>query len=148
MCCCSLLLQRKRNTFRPMNQSLWSQVRRDHAYSWCISILCVLLSRKTWHSLRRLSLASLNVLLRLFISSSSVPSSSTCRVCLSSSLHLLSLLSNLFFSLSLSLSLSLSILLSGGYARPVIILGPLKEDINDMLVQEFPDKFAGCVPRK
>ena len=36
----------------------------------------------------------------------------------------------------------------GNYARPVIILGPLKEDINDMLVQEFPDKFAGCVPRK
>ena len=35
-----------------------------------------------------------------------------------------------------------------GYARPVIILGSLKEDINDMLVQEFPDKFAGCVPRK
>ena len=35
-----------------------------------------------------------------------------------------------------------------GYARPVIVLGPLKEDINDMLVQEFPDKFAGCVPRK
>ena len=34
------------------------------------------------------------------------------------------------------------------YARPVIILGALKEDINDMLVQEFPDKFAGCVPRK
>ena len=36
----------------------------------------------------------------------------------------------------------------GGYTRPVIILGPLKEDINDMLVQEFPEKFAGCVPRK
>ena len=36
---------------------------------------------------------------------------------------------------------------TGSYARPVIILGPLKEDINDMLVQEFPDKFAGCVPR-
>ena len=35
-----------------------------------------------------------------------------------------------------------------GYARPVIILGALKEDVNDMLVQEFPDKFAGCVPRK
>lgn len=33
-----------------------------------------------------------------------------------------------------------------GYARPVIVLGSLKEDINDMLVQEFPDKFAGCVP--
>ena len=39
-------------------------------------------------------------------------------------------------------------LASGGYARPVIILGPMKEDMNDMLVQEFPDKFAGCVPRK
>lgn len=37
---------------------------------------------------------------------------------------------------------------AGGYARPVIILGPLKEDMNDLLVQEFPDKFAGCVPRK
>ena len=35
-----------------------------------------------------------------------------------------------------------------GYARPVIIIGALKEDINDMLVQEFPDKFASCVPRK
>ena len=35
-----------------------------------------------------------------------------------------------------------------GYVRPVIILGPLKDDINDMLAQEFPDKFAGCVPRK
>ncbi|KAL5476132.1 hypothetical protein EMCRGX_G026040 [Ephydatia muelleri] len=33
-----------------------------------------------------------------------------------------------------------------GYARPVIVLGPLKEEVNDMLVQEFPDKFAGCVP--
>ena len=40
-----------------------------------------------------------------------------------------------------------SLVTTGGYARPVIILGPLKEDINDMLVQEFPDKFAGCVPR-
>lgn len=38
--------------------------------------------------------------------------------------------------------------MAGGYARPVIILGPLKEDMNDLLVQEFPDKFAGCVPRK
>ena len=35
-----------------------------------------------------------------------------------------------------------------GQARPVIILGPLKDDLNDMLVQEFPDEFAGCVPRK
>ena len=30
----------------------------------------------------------------------------------------------------------------------MIILGPLKEEINDMLVQEFPEKFAGCVPRE
>ena len=37
-----------------------------------------------------------------------------------------------------------SLLLSGGYARPVIVPGPLKEDLNDMLVQEFPNKFAGC----
>ena len=36
----------------------------------------------------------------------------------------------------------------GGYARPVIVLGPLKEDINDKLVNDFPEKFAGCVPRK
>jgi len=103
-----------------------------------------LLSRKTWHSLCSDSLISLNVLLRLFLSSSSVPSSSTHHVCLSTPRHLLSLP----LSSSPSLSLSLFILLSGGYARPVIILGPLKEDINDMLVQEFPNKFAGCVPRK
>ena len=36
----------------------------------------------------------------------------------------------------------------GPYARPVIILGPMKEDINDRLVREFPERFAGCVPRK
>ena len=30
----------------------------------------------------------------------------------------------------------------------MIVLGPLKEDINDRLVRDFPDKFAGCVPRK
>ena len=35
-----------------------------------------------------------------------------------------------------------------GHCRPVIILGPLKDEINDMLVQEFPDEFAGCVPRE
>ena len=35
-----------------------------------------------------------------------------------------------------------------GQCRPVIILGPLKDEINDMLVQEFPDEFAGCVPRE
>ena len=34
------------------------------------------------------------------------------------------------------------------YARPVIILGPLKDRINDDLISEFPDKFGSCVPRR
>lgn len=34
------------------------------------------------------------------------------------------------------------------YARPVIILGPMKDRINDDLISEFPDKFGSCVPRK
>ena len=34
------------------------------------------------------------------------------------------------------------------YMRPVIILGPLKDRINDDLISEFPDKFGSCVPRK
>ncbi|GFY17002.1 disks large homolog 1 [Trichonephila clavipes] len=34
------------------------------------------------------------------------------------------------------------------YARPIIILGPLKDRINDDLISEYPDKFASCVPRK
>lgn len=33
------------------------------------------------------------------------------------------------------------------YTRPVIILGPLKDRINDDLISEFPDKFGSCVPR-
>lgn len=32
------------------------------------------------------------------------------------------------------------------YMRPVIILGPLKDRINDDLISEFPDKFGSCVP--
>ncbi|XKL69470.1 hypothetical protein PGB90_007239 [Kerria lacca] len=32
------------------------------------------------------------------------------------------------------------------YARPVIILGPLKDQINDDLISEFPEQFASCVP--
>nr|XP_026498047.1 disks large 1 tumor suppressor protein isoform X3 [Vanessa tameamea] len=32
------------------------------------------------------------------------------------------------------------------YTRPVIILGPLKDRINDDLISEFPDKFGSCVP--
>ena len=30
--------------------------------------------------------------------------------------------------------------------RPVILLGPLKDHLNDMLVQEFSVSYAGCVP--
>uniref|UniRef100_A0A672QS83 Discs large MAGUK scaffold protein 4 n=1 Tax=Sinocyclocheilus grahami TaxID=75366 RepID=A0A672QS83_SINGR len=33
------------------------------------------------------------------------------------------------------------------YARPVIILGPSKDRVNDDLLSEFPDKFGSCVPR-
>uniref|UniRef100_A0A673KNK8 Disks large homolog 1 n=1 Tax=Sinocyclocheilus rhinocerous TaxID=307959 RepID=A0A673KNK8_9TELE len=32
------------------------------------------------------------------------------------------------------------------YARPVIVLGPMKDRINDDLISEFPDKFGSCVP--
>ncbi|XP_070313285.1 disks large homolog 2 isoform X6 [Odocoileus virginianus] len=32
------------------------------------------------------------------------------------------------------------------YTRPVIILGPMKDRINDDLISEFPDKFGSCVP--
>ncbi|KAG7232673.1 hypothetical protein INR49_008253 [Caranx melampygus] len=32
------------------------------------------------------------------------------------------------------------------YARPVIILGPTKDRVNDDLLSEFPDKFGSCVP--
>ncbi|KAM3834094.1 disks large homolog 1 isoform 6-T6 [Vipera latastei] len=33
-----------------------------------------------------------------------------------------------------------------GYTRPVIVLGPMKDRINDDLISEFPDKFGSCVP--
>ncbi|XP_013994709.2 disks large homolog 1 isoform X20 [Salmo salar] len=32
------------------------------------------------------------------------------------------------------------------YTRPVIILGPMKDRVNDDLISEFPDKFGSCVP--
>lgn len=32
------------------------------------------------------------------------------------------------------------------YVRPVIILGPLKDQINDDLITDFPDRFGSCVP--
>lgn len=38
--------------------------------------------------------------------------------------------------------------LSIAYTRPVIILGPLKDRINDDLISEYPNKFGSCVPRK
>lgn len=32
------------------------------------------------------------------------------------------------------------------YMRPVIILGPLKERLNDDLISEYPERFGSCVP--
>ncbi|XP_068175161.1 disks large homolog 4-like isoform X2 [Antennarius striatus] len=32
------------------------------------------------------------------------------------------------------------------YTRPVIILGTMKDRVNDDLINEFPDKFGSCVP--
>jgi hypothetical protein len=34
------------------------------------------------------------------------------------------------------------------YTRPIIVLGPLKDRINDDLISESPEKFGSCVPRK
>jgi len=34
------------------------------------------------------------------------------------------------------------------YTRPVVVLGPFKDRINDDLLAEYPDKFGSCVPRK
>lgn len=44
--------------------------------------------------------------------------------------------------------LRLWLLFAVHYARPVIILGPTKDRINDDLISEFPHKFGSCVPRK
>ena len=32
------------------------------------------------------------------------------------------------------------------FTRPVIILGPMKDRINDDLMREFPERFGSCVP--
>ncbi|CAG2169841.1 unnamed protein product [Oppiella nova] len=32
------------------------------------------------------------------------------------------------------------------YARPVIVLGPIKDRINDDLISEYPERFGSCVP--
>uniref|UniRef100_A0A8D0AA87 Discs, large homolog 2 (Drosophila) n=1 Tax=Sander lucioperca TaxID=283035 RepID=A0A8D0AA87_SANLU len=42
--------------------------------------------------------------------------------------------------------ISLCFFLPVNYARPIIILGPMKDRINDDLISEFPDKFGSCVP--
>ncbi len=34
------------------------------------------------------------------------------------------------------------------YTRPVIILGPAKDRVNNDLIYDFPEKFGCCVPRK
>lgn len=44
--------------------------------------------------------------------------------------------------------LSLCTLSPVHYARPVIVLGPMKDRVNDDLISEFPHKFGSCVPRK
>lgn len=49
---------------------------------------------------------------------------------------------------SAACSLRLWLLFTVHYARPVIILGPTKDRINDDLISEFPHKFGSCVPRK
>uniref|UniRef100_A0A8C8GAN6 Disks large homolog 1 n=1 Tax=Oncorhynchus tshawytscha TaxID=74940 RepID=A0A8C8GAN6_ONCTS len=40
----------------------------------------------------------------------------------------------------------LFVLPSVNYTRPVIVLGPMKDRVNDDLISEFPDKFGSCVP--
>lgn len=32
------------------------------------------------------------------------------------------------------------------FTRPVIILGPMKDRLNDDLMREFPNRFGSCVP--
>lgn len=34
------------------------------------------------------------------------------------------------------------------YTRPLIILGPFKEVLNDQLLNDYPEKFSNCVPRQ
>uniref|UniRef100_A0A8C9NXM4 Discs large MAGUK scaffold protein 3 n=1 Tax=Serinus canaria TaxID=9135 RepID=A0A8C9NXM4_SERCA len=47
---------------------------------------------------------------------------------------------------SLSVGLRLWLSFAVHYARPVIILGPTKDRVNDDLISEFPHKFGSCVP--
>lgn len=34
------------------------------------------------------------------------------------------------------------------FARPIIILGAMKDRVSNDLVYDFPDRFGCCVPRK
>uniref|UniRef100_G3PYD8 Discs, large homolog 3 (Drosophila) n=1 Tax=Gasterosteus aculeatus aculeatus TaxID=481459 RepID=G3PYD8_GASAC len=45
-----------------------------------------------------------------------------------------------------SKSLSKCVVVLFHYTRPVIILGPMKDRVNDDLISEFPHKFGSCVP--
>uniref|UniRef100_A0A8C7LBM0 Disks large homolog 1 n=1 Tax=Oncorhynchus kisutch TaxID=8019 RepID=A0A8C7LBM0_ONCKI len=47
---------------------------------------------------------------------------------------------------NISVSGWLFVLPSVNYTRPVIVLGPMKDRVNDDLISEFPDKFGSCVP--
>ena len=41
-----------------------------------------------------------------------------------------------------------TVCLAVSYRRPIVILGPFKDRINDELCSENPDLFGTCVPRK
>lgn len=56
--------------------------------------------------------------------------------------------SSCFFMLRVILTRLWSLPVPVDYTRPVIILGPMKDRVNDDLISEFPDKFGSCVPRK
>lgn len=49
---------------------------------------------------------------------------------------------------NLSYGLCLCVSCAVNYTRPVIVLGPMKDRVNDDLISEFPDKFGSCVPRE
>lgn len=52
------------------------------------------------------------------------------------------------FCPALVLTFAASLLPVVHYTRPVIILGPMKDRVNDDLISEFPHKFGSCVPRE
>ena len=45
-----------------------------------------------------------------------------------------------------NLSLQINVIVMIFFSRPVIILGPMKDRINDDLMREFPERFGSCVP--